>query len=136
MRVILRTFTIWVLTALINAVVSASVLAFSDTEFNMWSFTFLLAFFFTLIFSVPAGFIFFILFTVTEKSDAGYLFRVLLVTGFITASISTALFYTAFNTAFKGFTIFLVFSIVLSTISAILLHHKFIAATCKSHLPP
>lgn len=136
MHIILRTFTIWVLTALINAVVSASVLAFSDTEFNAWLFTFLLAFFFTLLFSAPAVFIFFILFTATEKNDAGYLFRVLLVTGFITASISAAAFYTAFSTAFKEFTIFLVFSIVLSTISAIMLHHKFIVATCKSHLPP
>ena len=136
MQIILRTFTIWVLTALINAILSASVLAFSDTEFNAWFFAFLLAFFFTLIFSVPAIFIFLIFFTATEKDDAGYLFRTLLITGFITASISAAAFYAAFNTAFKGFTILLMFSIVLSTLSAIMLHHKFIVAISKSHLPP
>ncbi|MDN3658966.1 hypothetical protein QWZ08_25205 [Ferruginibacter paludis] len=136
MRIILHTFTIWVLTALINAVVSASLLAFSDSEFNRWVFAFSLAFFFTLIFSAPAVFIFFIFFATTENDDAGYLFRVLVITGFVTATISAAVFYAAFNSIFKSFTILLTLSIVCSTLSAIMLHHKFIVATCKSHLPP
>jgi drug/metabolite transporter (DMT)-like permease len=136
MQIVIRTFTIWVLTALINAVMSACCLAFSDTEFNVWILAFLLTLFFTLLFSVPAVFIFFIFFAATSKSDTGHLFRVLLVAGFVTAVASAVAFYFAFYYQFKTFTIFLTLSIVISAISSIMLHHKFIAATCKSNMPP
>jgi hypothetical protein len=136
MHIGLRTFTIWVLTALINAVISACCLAFSNTEFNVWILAFLLTLFFTLLFSVPAVFIFFICFAATSKSDAGHLFRVLLVAAFVTAIISAAGFYVAFYYQFKTFTIFLTLSIVISAISSIMLHHKFIVVSCKSNMPP
>lgn len=136
MQIVLRTFIIWVLTALINAVISACCLAFSNTEFNVWILAFLLTLFFTLLFSVPAVFIFFICFAATSKSDAGHLFRVLLVAGFVTSIISAAGFYVGFYEQFKTFTSLLTMSIVISTISAIMLHHKFIVASCKSNMPP
>lgn len=136
MHIAIRTCTIWVLIALINAVISACCLAFSDTEFNVWVVAFLLTLFFTLLFSVPAAFIFFIFFVATSKSDAGYLFRTLIVTGLVTAMVSAAAFYFAFCEQFKAVTILLTLSIVISSIIAIMLHHKFIVATCKSNIPP
>lgn len=135
MRLTFQTFTIWVLTALINAIISACCLSGGRSGYNEWIGAFLLTIIFTLVFSVPATFIFWITFMGAHKNDADYLFRLLLATGIVGALISAIVFYFSFYAEFKDYTFSLAISIEIATIISIVLHHSFIVEMYKNKTP-
>ncbi len=128
----IHSFTIWVLAALINAILSAWCLSVAPNAFDNWGEAFMLAFFVTLIFSIPGVFIFWITYMTNRMTDSSSLFRVLLRTGFIIAVVSGLLFFISFNGMLKGFTFFLMLSIIVAAISSIMLHHNFIIVSHKN----
>lgn len=132
MQIVFRTFTIWVMTALINAIISAACLYFSKGIFEDWPLAFVLAFVFTLLFSLPSLLVFFIIFIAAQKADGEALFRRLLGTGWIMAIISGVIFCTSFYSEFNEVTLLLGFSIFAATTTSILLHHRFIVAICNT----
>ena len=128
----LHSFTIWVLAAFINAILSACCLSVAPKEFDNFMEAFTLAFFFTLIFSIPAVFIFWVTFITNTAEDGNTLFRMLLRTGFITAFISGLLFFIGFTSMFKGHTFFLALSVIVAGVTSIMLHHHFIISSYKN----
>jgi hypothetical protein len=134
LKSILHSFTVWVLAALSNAILSACCLSVAPNEFDHWGEAFILAFFFTLVFSIPAVFVFWVAYMTNKMVDGNSLFRVLLRTGFITAAISGILFFVSFKVMFKGFTFFLMLSIIVAAISSIMLHHNFIINNHKNKI--
>ena len=127
-------FTIWVLSALVNAIISTCCLVITPNEFYNWYEVFMLSFFCTLLFSIPAIFIFWIIYITNNKADGNSIFRLLLRTGFITASISAILFFIFFNSEFKNCTLFLALSIIIAAVTSIMFHHSFIITSYKHKL--
>ena len=115
-------FTVWVLTALLNAVLSSTVISFFSSEFNRWPSTFLLVFIFTLIFSIPGIFLFWI--TLLVNWNAEGLFRILLRLGFIVSGLSSLLIYALPMEMETGQLLLLSLCMVIATVTSIMLHHS------------
>lgn len=90
-KTIFLTFTIWVLTALLNGLLSGTWLILYSVEFNEWAVACFSVFIATLFFSIPGTFILWLVFLVNNKEE--YLFRSLLKTGFIVSSLSSAFIF-------------------------------------------
>ena len=132
MKKTVHTFTIWVLAALINALLSASCLFFTGHE--SWPGAFMLSLIFTLLFSCPGIFIFWVTFISTPKNDAAYLFRRLLKCTIIAAAVSATGFAVLFHGEFANCIFLLGWSIVIAGIVAVLAHNGFIVAICKNNI--
>lgn len=131
LKLSIHSFTIWVLAALINAILSTCCLSVAPNNFGNWIENFTLIFFLTLVFSIPAIFIFWIIY-MTTPMDGNALFPQLLRTGFIMAFISAVLFFIFFNSMFKSGAFFLALSIIVAAVTSIMLHHHFIVASYKN----
>jgi hypothetical protein len=123
------TFRVWVLAALFNALFIGTALPFLSSEFDGWVSRFLVSFIFTLIFSIPALFIFWIVLLVNWNEDI--LFRSLLQTGIVVSAISSLVLYALPLTESKGATFLLSLCVVIATISSIMMNHRLI----KSNYP-
>ncbi|MGG9971250.1 hypothetical protein ACQ33O_05580 [Ferruginibacter sp. SUN002] len=123
LRTILYSFTIWVLAAMINALLSATLLIFSEAEYlDSWPGVFVLALVFSLLFSAPGIFIFWLVFISNTKDKN--LFRLLLRTGIICSAASGLLFVVLLGHEFKGQENYLGFFGVVAAITAIMIHHR------------
>jgi hypothetical protein len=137
MKETIHTFTTWVFAALTNAFISASCLSlagYGSGWGESWTGMFMLTLIFTLLFSTPAIFIFWITFMCTPKNDAAYLFHTLLKCTIIVATISAIVFCLLFYNEFKNYTSFLGLSVVVAGVLSVLAHHRFIVNTCKINI--
>ncbi len=125
---IFLSFTIWILTALLNALLSGAILSF--TGLNQWPGALLLAFVFTLVFSVPGMFIFWIV-LLTNWNDA-ILFRIMLRTGFIISGLSSLLLLIVPDNDVKAHFFLLSFCVVVAAIASIMVHHPIIQSVCRN----
>ncbi|UEG51182.1 hypothetical protein LK994_06800 [Ferruginibacter lapsinanis] len=129
-QTIIFSFTIWVVAALINAALSATILSFSGSRFESWPGAFVLALVFSLLFSAPGIFVFWIIFMACVNSEK--LFGILLRTGILASLISVILFRTLLNNEFKGLYFFMGLSAVIDAVIAILVHHTSITSINKN----
>ena len=113
--------TIWVLTALINTLLSGTMLLFFSFDFHLSYSVFFLAFIFTLIFSIPAMFVFWITLIIYWKNQ--YLFRILLRVGFITSCLSIPLLIKLLDEGMYTEICLSIF-IIISAIGSIMFHHS------------
>jgi len=128
---IFSSFTIWVLTALLNAVLSGTVVSFSSSGFSYWPTAILVVFILTLIFSIPGIFLFWI--TLLVNWEAEGLFRILLRLGFIVSILSSLLIYVLPMDMEIGQLLLLSLCMVIATVTSIMLHHSiFNAITTKN----
>ena len=114
-------FTIWVLTALLNALLGGTCLYFFSDEFWFWQAAVLDVLFFTLFLSVPGIFIFWLGLLVNRKK--ALLFRQLLKAGLIISALSSLLLFVLPFNDFKGQQFYLAVCIVVSAITSVMMHH-------------
>jgi hypothetical protein len=124
LKSIFLAFTIWVLAALLNALLGGSWLYFFSRGFTHWPAAFFLVFIFTLILAAPGIFIFWIVLLV--KWNEGLLFRYLLKTGLVISALSTLILYILPIGGVEGQQLFLSLCIVIAAITSIMIHHHII----------
>ena len=129
-QTIIYSFTIWIVAALINGALSATLLSFTKTMFQSWPGAFVLALVFSLLFSAPGIFIFWIVFMANRDKER--LFSVLLRTGVIASLASAVLFWSLLGNEFRGLYFFLGLFAVIAAIAAILIHHTSIVSLNKN----
>ena len=129
-KAIFLTFTIWLLTALLNGLLSGTWLVFYSVEFNEWTIGCFSVFIATLFFSIPGTFILWLVFLVNSKEE--YLFRSLLKAGFIVSSLSSAFIFVLPLGLGKREFLMVFLLAILSLTTAIMIHHAAIR-TKTSH---
>ncbi|MBC7886610.1 MAG: hypothetical protein H7Z13_01880 [Ferruginibacter sp.] len=131
---ILLSFSHWVLTALLNALLSGGWLSFFSTECNPWPGAYLLVFICTLVFSIPGIFIFWIVLLVNWDEDL--LFRSLLKTGCIVAALTSLLLFVLPVDSIKGQQLFLSCCMLVASGASIMIHHSIIKSItpCKKNI--
>lgn len=117
-------FTIWMLAALFNAMLTSICLYSFSADFTPRDGNFFLVFIFSLIFSVPGIIIFWIVLLVNWNEDM--LFRTLLKTGFIVAAASSLFLCTPIFDGITKHPLSLAPCIIIATIGSIMLHHSLI----------
>lgn len=126
---IFSSFTVWILTALLNAVLSGTVVSILSSESESWPSTVLLVFIFTLVFSIPGIFIFWIILLVNWEAEG--LFRILLRLGFIVSILSSLLVYVLPMGMEKGQLLLLSLCMMTATITSIMVHHSILMSITK-----
>ena len=128
---IFSSFTIWVLSAMLNAILSGTVVWFFSGEFNYWPSAIILVFIFSLLFSVPGILLFWMILLVNWESEE--LFRILLKAGLIISSLSSLLVFILPVGMDKYKLLLLSLCIVITTTASIMLHHNILLSiTAKS----
>lgn len=117
---IFSTFTIWVLAALLNALLSATWLWLFSDEYNQWPVGFALTLVFTLFFSTPGIFVFWLVLLANWNKDL--LFQYLLKAGVIISSLSSLFLFFLNDDDLERQQLFLSLSIVISSIASIMMH--------------
>lgn len=130
LRTFFLCFTIWVLAALINTLLSGTMLLFFSIEFRSSISVFFLSLVFTLIFSIPAMFLFWLALIINWTHQ--HLFRILLRVGFITACLSLPLLIKLLDEEIST-VIWLSIFIIISAIGAIMFHHSIIKSISLSN---
>jgi len=119
---IFTSLTFWFLVAMLNGLMSGSVISFFSTEFNYWPSTIFLVFIFTLLFTIPGIFIFWLVLLANwETADV---FRTLLKTGFVISIIASLLVYILPVGMGKAELLFLPLCIVIAATASIMIHHS------------
>ena len=123
--------TIWVLTALINTLLSGTMLLFFSFDFHLSYSVFFLVFFFTLIFSIPAMFIFWNVLMIYWNNKN--LFLILLRVGFITSCLSIPLVIKLLDEQMTT-EMWLSIFVIISAIGSIMFHHLIIRQHTNKNL--
>lgn len=123
--------TIWVLTALINTLLSGTMLLFFSFDFHLSYSVFFLVFFFTLIFSIPAMFIFWNVLMIYWNNKN--LFLILLRVGFITSCLSIPLVIKLLDEQMTT-EMWLSIFVIISAIGSIMFHHSIIRQHTNKNL--
>ena len=123
--------TIWVLTALINTLLSGTMLLFFSFDFHLSYSVFFLVFLFTLIFSIPAMFIFWNVLMIYWNNKN--LFLILLRVGFITSCLSVPLVIELMDEPIST-EIWLSIFVIISAIGSIMFHHSIIRQHTNKNL--
>jgi cytochrome c biogenesis factor len=124
MKTCFFTFTIWLLAAFINGVLYATVFSLGKLVNTDAAESFFLATIFSLVFSIPAIFCFWIVFlTNSEKEN---LSAVLLKTAFIVSALSCLIVPILPSDVVNGHHVLLVLMIVIAALTSVLLHHPVI----------
>ena len=118
-KTIIITFTTWVLNALINCLLSGTWLSFVSSKGE--PILYLLVFVATMVLSVPGYLMFWIVF-LTNRNET-QLFKTLLKTGMVIASLSSLILFKLPANEIKGQEIFVSICIIISTIASIMIHH-------------
>lgn len=121
-RTIVVTFTTWVLTALLNGLLAGTWLVLFPPFKEYWAIYYLSSFLTTLVLSTPGYFIYWIVFL--TSSAEGKLFGILLRTGLIISFLSAMLFFLLPFVNFGHQEFFLSACTIISTIAAIMIHHR------------
>lgn len=121
-----RTFTIWLLTALINGLLAGIAVAIINSEYGMMAEFCLIIGILSLIFSIPGFFIFWVVLLVkaAKQERERALFRAALGTGFILSAATAACSYGLLFSAVKSYSFVLILIIVVSFLSSIMFHFK------------
>lgn len=118
------TFTIWVFAASVNGLLYAVVFTLGNIVRNDFIESFGLAFIFSAFFSAPAAFCLWIVFiTNSEKEN---LSKILLQAVFVLSLCSCVLIQFLPNDVYKGHWLLLSAIIVVSSVTSVLLHHRFL----------
>ncbi len=117
---IFSTFTIWVLAAILNALLSATWLWLFSTEYSYWPSGFGLTLLFTLIFSTPGIFVFWLVLLVNWQKPL--LFQTLLKAGLIISLLSSLFLFVLNDNEIGGQQFPLSLSIIISAIASIMMH--------------
>ncbi len=116
--------TIWVLTALINTAIGGSYLLMASNANYPWPGNYPLVFGFTLFFSIPAMFFFWIALLANWSVDN--LFRFMLKAGFILSALFSTLLYFLPTDLPKSQVFIMTICIVSASIASIMIHHSVI----------
>lgn len=121
-----RTFTIWLLTAFINAVLTGMVVTFCEQEYGMLLEICLITGILSLAFSVPGFFIFWLvlLFKAVRYERERTLFRSALTAGFILSAATAACAYGLLFSEAGNYAFVLIITIILSAVISIMVHFK------------
>ncbi|HEY5408676.1 MAG TPA: hypothetical protein VIJ92_16390 [Ginsengibacter sp.] len=121
-----RTFTIWLLASLINALLCGIFITLSNGMYFEFIGNILLVFICSLFFSAPGFFVFWVvlLFKISTYTTERALFRSALITGFILASITGLFGSKFFSSKFDNDSIIVAACVILSAMSSIMLHFK------------
>lgn len=122
LRSIFVCFTTWVLTALLNALMAGTWLAFLPAEHIAWPEAFLVCFCCTLAFSIPGLFVFWLVLLV--NSSEPLLFLMMLRTMLFVSAISSSLLYVFPLDELKGQHIFLSLLVVVASVTSTMMHHS------------
>ncbi len=125
-KITITCFTIWVLTALLNAVLFTCCLRIFSPDRTELIAMFVISTVLTLVCSTPSVFVFWLVYLSSAKNDGSSLFRLLLRAGFILALMPATLFLFCFPDILDGKGTFLFCSILIATIMSVMLHHRFI----------
>lgn len=121
-----RTFTIWLLTALINALLAGIAVSVINHEYDSVAENCFLAGILSLVFSIPGFFIFWLVLLVRaakhERERA--LFRSALSTGCLLSAATAACGYDLLFSAVKNYGFVLILIIILSSLISIMIHFK------------
>ena len=120
-KTIIITFTTWVLNALINCLLSGTWLSFVSPKGEHGPALYLVVFVATMVLSVPGYLMFWIVF-LTNRNEK-QLFKTLLKTGMVIASLSSLILFKLPANEIKGQEIFVSICIIISTIASIMIHH-------------
>lgn len=121
-----RTSTIWILASLINSLLLGSALSLGNNIYFEFAENVLPIFAFSLFFSAPEFFIFWIvlLTKISTCTNGRALFRSALITGFILASATAFFGSKMFSSQFGNHFYMPAACIILSVMSSIMLHFK------------
>ncbi|MGN6602820.1 MAG: hypothetical protein ACTHK8_10245 [Ginsengibacter sp.] len=127
LKLMFRTFTIWLLTASINGVLTGTAISIIKQEYDLMTGNFIIVGILSLVFSIPGFFIFwlFLLFSAARHKRDRDLFRSALSSGFILSAITAACGYHLLFAEVKNYAIALVLLITFSCLGSIMLHFKY-----------
>ena len=124
LKSVFLSFTIWIVATLVNALLGGTWLTYFSEQPDHWPGACLLLFICTLVFSIPAMLIFWVV--LLSNLDSDNLFKILLRTGIIVAALSTLILFFFPAGVIHSDMLFLAPCIVIATISSIMLHHSII----------
>jgi hypothetical protein len=124
LKTCLFTFTIWMLAALINALLYAIIFNLGNIVHDDFHESFGMAFFFSLIFSAPGVFCLWIVFMINSGNPG--LSKKVLRAVFILSLISCVFILVLPNDVYKGHWFLLSFIIIFSSLASVMLHHCFL----------
>ena len=121
-----RTFTIWILASFINGVLCGIFITLSNAMYSDLIGNILLVSFFSLFFSAPGFFVFWLvlLFKMSIDTTERALFRAALITGFILSSITGLFGSGIYSSVFDYHSIVIATCVILSAMSSIMSHFK------------
>lgn len=127
LKIMFRTFTIWLLTSFINGVLMGIVISIFENEFDMGTWNCIIVGILSLVFSIPGFFIFWLvlLFSAARHKRDRALFRSALRGGFILSTATALCGYSLFLREANNYAFVLVLLIILSSLASIMLHFKY-----------
>jgi hypothetical protein len=121
-----RTFTIWLLTAFLNGLLTGIAISIMGREYNQVVVNCILTGILSLVFSAPGFFIFWLvlLFRAARHNRERELFRAALSAGFILSAVTATCAYDLLFSMVKNDAYVLVLTIILSSLTSIMIHFK------------
>lgn len=132
LKSIFLSFTIWIVATLVNALLGGTWLSCFSEQPDHWLVACLLLFICTLVFSIPAMLIFWVV--LLSNLDSDNLFKILLRTGIIVAALSTLILFFFPAGVIHSDMLFLAPCIVIATISSIMVHHSIIKSFSSNNI--
>lgn len=122
-----RTFTIWILTSLINAAICGIFLSAVNFNYDTITDNIITIYLISLFFSIPGFFLFWmvLLINLLRYKKGRTLFRAALLAGLILSSATAFLGRSLYVFEFSTYSLIPAISIVLSTMISIMLHFKY-----------
>jgi hypothetical protein len=125
-RITIFSFSNWLVAALVNSVLYAFVFCMIVPDVEWGAEAFMLAFAFSLIFSAPAAFIYWIVFIASSSSQR--LPAVMLRTSLVLSAVSCLFIAMLPNEVYKGHWFLLSLIVIISALSSVLLHHGILSS--------
>ena len=120
-RSILLSFTIWVLTALLNAAIGGTWLCLFTNEYSGPTSTYMMVLVITLLFSVPGMFFFWIVLLASWEGE--HLFRTLLKAAMVISALSALLLFMLPHGLARSEIFALSACVIIAAVTSVMLHH-------------
>ncbi len=120
-KTVSASFTIWVAAALINGLLVAALSLFVNHDSGELGLTFGLVIVFSLLFSIPGIFIFWLFFIANYFQEG--LFQLLLKTALFTSLFSALIFFGWVGRGFHSDNIWLIIFAVVAAVASVMIHH-------------
>ncbi len=120
------TFTTWILSSVINGLMCGIFIAIATHQFHKPAEFIIVIFFFSMLFSAPGFFIFWIILLIgfANSIQQRALFRTALSAGFVLAAITAVISSKLIRQEFPSINYVIMFLIILSAITSIMMHFK------------